>query len=473
MDKDMNAEDGSLGGLDPEMNEGLGFLRYLPLHKICLDPSITEENLRKALELFPEAINYRDPIGCLPLHYLCMNVSVGAPLILQLIKKNPRALVQKTSHHRCPLHYLCMNPSINASSLQVMLRFEEAHMADMAGDFPLHHLCRNRSIDVEMLEVLLDSFPDAAKLANVMRDLPLHLLCQNRMDKALVLEHLVEILTQAYPSAAKRPNVLDAYPLHHLCTLRSVTLNALKFVCGLFPQALERRGQVQQGALPQLPLECLKTSSDDLVAALLASHPLSNYINILKRSLAPLKGVLHLRAFSHGAVVEIELPHTPVSVTEEIVSLVYTRSSPTFHSRLGVRLVENEVVDHSYIDLLKPYRIAMVQCGKFWQTLGERIPKIFCNPCQYDEMEKILRKYLIQPDSRHYHRNIYVVRSLRETVLETLKGLPQSVKYKHGKDEVIGEVTVDAAQYKQDLERLITIVKPFFEDVGVHLPSLD
>ena len=119
----------------------------------------SKEVIQLLLELYPEAVHYKDPHYGTPLHSAC-RTRASKEVIELLLERHPDAIHEKDESEWTPLHCACASSPPPKEIIEVLLqKYPEAlQNKDYFGSTPLHTALRNNP-SKEVIALMLETHP--------------------------------------------------------------------------------------------------------------------------------------------------------------------------------------------------------------------------------------------------------------------------------------------------------------------------
>ena len=199
--------------------------------------AFTQDNMTEQVSLIlktcPEAVRVRDKEGFLPLHWACYH---GAPLeVLRLMVETwPESVRDTISQDRLPLHLACRaNASVDRIQFLVSKYEGSLEKPTTQGMLSLHYACRDNA-PLGVIEFMVDQAPLTLHQPTQSGLYPIHLSCKHGKNT-----DAVKFLVKQWPGCLREPtnNKDKLLPAHYLC--RTGSFAPLHWMIQQDPQLLE------------------------------------------------------------------------------------------------------------------------------------------------------------------------------------------------------------------------------------------
>ena len=225
--------------------EFFGVVIY-PFSMMCAIGSSLEA-IQMCYEVFPEALQEKDPWVGSPLHYAC-GYEGPFEVVEWLIEQESNMLTTVNRLKRSPFHIACQfNP--RSEILEALLHTAPMglEIADKYGCTPLHLACENNA-PIEVLEMMTDKFSMACIATSQAGASPLHLALENRVNLPKI-----KILIKAQESVLTIRDVEGRTPLH-MAIENECDVKIIRFLVKSCPASLDYKTEWQS----ETPMEMAK-----------------------------------------------------------------------------------------------------------------------------------------------------------------------------------------------------------------------
>jgi ankyrin repeat protein len=237
----------------------------LPLHIECRN-QCRSSIISKCIELYPEALQIMDKEGFLPLHRLMINQSSSNDDALMMIEKYPAALHHPNKYGSLPLHLECYN-KYRSSVMSVCIElYPQALMKETnSRELPLHLLLMKKSSSIEDAFTMIERCTTALEHQTSGASLPLHIECETQCRSPFIAKCI-----ELYPEALRKTDEYGCLPLHRLLINMSSSMDDALMMIEKYPAALQH--QNISGYFP-LHFECKYQCRSTILAKCIELYP--------------------------------------------------------------------------------------------------------------------------------------------------------------------------------------------------------
>ena len=192
------------------------------------------ETVQKCYDMFPAAMDARDPTVGSPLHYACAYAG-SAGLVEWLIEKNPKQLTEVDVLQRSPFHVACLY-SARVAILKVLAAKSPKGLAQ-ARDYDSNttlHVAAEHDAPVDVIEFLAKQCPAALTVTRKDGATPLHLAVESGADVSKI-----KALVKASEDALKISDNKGQCPIHLSLVGPIVDAKTVKCLAKAYPPGLK------------------------------------------------------------------------------------------------------------------------------------------------------------------------------------------------------------------------------------------